>query len=143
MKLLEEKNELYEIYNLRKFAKLRSDILLDLKQNMDEVCVFLKRYPRKVILGALADPTNARSEEIMREISRFYYAISPHYRRAIIMLGTILTNNYVIRPVVDTRNINKDAFEDQYINYAIKCSRFKFKDIKPQVMISNFSLPVL
>lgn len=132
---MEEKNELYEIYNLRKFAKLRSDILLDLKQNMDEVCVFLKRYPRKVILGALADPTNARSEEIMREISRFYYAISPHYRRAIIMLGTILTNNYVIRPVVDTRNINKDTFEDQYINYALKCSRFKFKDINPQVMI--------
>ena len=132
---MEEKNELYEIYNLRKFAKLRSDILLDLKQNMDEVCVFLKRYPRKVILGALADPTSARSEEIMREISRFYYAISPHYRRAIIMLGTILTNNYVIRPVIDTRNVNKDSFEEQYINYALKCSRFKFKDINPQIMI--------
>lgn len=132
---MEKKNELYEIYNLRKFAKLRSDILLDLKQNMDEVCVFLKRYPRKVILGALADPTSPRSQEIMREISRFYFAISPHYRRAIIMLGTILTNNYVIRPILDTRNVDKNNFEDQYINYALKCSRFKFKDINPQIMI--------
>ena len=82
-----------EIYNLKRFAKLRSDILLDLKQNMDEVCVFLKKYPRKIILAALADPTSSRSEEVLREISRFFYAISPHYRRAIIMLATILTNN--------------------------------------------------
>lgn len=132
---LEERDELKEIYSLKRFAKLRSDVLLDLKQSMDEVCVFLKKYPRKIILGALADPTNPRSEEVLREVSRFYFAISPHYRRAIIMLATILTNNYVIRPVANIKNIDKDDFEEEYINYALKCSRFKFKDINPQVML--------
>ena len=39
-----------EIYNLKRFAKLRSDVLLDLKANMDEVSVFLRKYPRKTIL---------------------------------------------------------------------------------------------
>lgn len=124
-----------EIYNIIHFAKLRSDILLDLKQNMDEVSVFLKRYPRKVILGAIGDPTNPHSEEILREISRFYFAISPHYRRAIIMLGTILTNNYVIRPIVNVRKVDKEVFEDAYVEYALKCNKFKFKDINPQLMI--------
>lgn len=120
---------------MQRFAKLRSHILLDLKQNMDEVCVFLKRFPRKAILGALADPTSTRSTEILTEISRFYFAISPHYRRAIIMLATILTNNYVIRPVVDVRKVNEEKFENEYIDYAMKCKRYKFKDINPQIML--------
>ena len=124
-----------EIYNLRRFAKLRSDILLDLKQNMDECSVFLRRHPRKAILAALSDPTNGRSAEILQDISRFFFAVSPHYRRAIIMLATILTNNYVIRPVIDIRDIDDKKFEDQYIDYALKCKRYKFKDINPQLML--------
>lgn len=134
---MEDKNEMLEIYNLKRFAKLRSDILLDLKQNMDEVCVFLKKYPRKIILAALADPTSSRSEEVLREISRLFYAISPHYRRAIIMLATILTNNYVIRPIANIKNLatTKEDFENEYIEYALKCNRYKFKDINPQIML--------
>lgn len=132
---MEEREQIQEIYNLKRFAKLRSDILLDLKQNLDEVCVFLKKYPRKAILMALADPTNSKSEEILREVSRFFYAISPHYRRVMIMLSTILTNNYVIRPIVNTYQVNAQMFGEQYIDYAIKCNRFKFKDINPQIML--------
>ena len=128
-------NDIQELYNLKRFAKLRSDILLDLKTNMDECSVFLHKYPRKTILNALGDPTQRSSEEILREISRFYYAVSPHYRRAIIMLATLLTNNYVIRPITDVRKVDKQQFEDQYIDYAMKCNRFKFKDINPQIMI--------
>ena len=124
-----------EIYNLKRFAKLRSDVLLDLKANMDECSVFLRKYPRKTILAALADPTVASSAEVLREISRFYFAISPHYRRAVIMLATILTNNYVIRPLENIKTVDKQKFEEQYINYALKCARFKFKDINPQIMI--------
>lgn len=124
-----------EIYNLKRFAKLRSDVLLDLKSNMDEVSVFLRKYPRKTILSALGDPTVASSAEVLREISRFYFAISPHYRRAVIMLATILTNNYVIRPLENVKTVNKEEFEEQYINYALKCARFKFKDINPQIMV--------
>lgn len=124
-----------EIYNLRRFAKLRSDVLLDLKNNMDEVSVFLKKHSRKAILAAIGDPTRASSAEILQDISRFYFAVSPHYRRAIIMLATILTNNYVIRPVIDTTNVDAEAFEKKYIEYALKCKKYKFKDINPQVML--------
>ena len=129
-----------EIYNLKRFAKLRSDVLLDLKSNMDEVSVFLRKYPRKTILSALGDPTVASSAEVLREISRFYFAISPHYRRAVIMLATILTNNYVIRPLENIKAVNKEKFEEQYINYTIKCARFKFKDINPQIMVRRLSM---
>ena len=127
--------KLLNIYSLKRFAKLRSDILLDLKANMDQAGVFLRKYPRKVILDSLADPTRPAAEEVLREISRFYFAVSPHYRRAIIMLATILTNNYVIRPVVNVKTVDKDKLEEQYIDYAIKCNRYNFKDINPQVMI--------
>ena len=126
-----------EIYNLKRFAKLRSDVLLDLKANMDEVSVFLRKYPRKTILSALGDPTVASSAEVLREISRFYFAISPHYRRAVIMLATILTNNYVIRPLENTKTVDKEKFEQQYIDYALKCARYKFKDIIPQIMVRS------
>ena len=131
---MDEKNEILEMYNLKRFAKLRSDVLLDLKQNMDEVSVFLKKYPRNSILAAIANPTSPTSEEVLREISRFYFAISPHYRRAVIMLGTILTNNYVIRPVENILTVDKTKFAQQYIDYALLCKKYKFKDINPQVM---------
>ena len=130
-----ERQKALDYANLQRFAKLRSDILLDLKQNMDEVSVFLRKYPRKTILDSLGDPTRASAAEVLREISRFYFAVSPHYRRAIIMLATILTNNYVIRPVVNVKKVDKELFEEQYIDYALKCSRFKFKDINPQIMV--------
>lgn len=126
--------ETREYLELQRFAKLRSDILLDLKLNMDETSVFLRKYPRRVILDALGDPTRTASQDVLRELSRFYYAISPHYRRAITMLATILTNNYVIRPIANIHKLKKEQFEEQYINYAIKCKRFKFKDINPQIM---------
>ena len=128
-------NNLLDIFNLKRFAKLRSDVLLDLKQNMDQVSVFLRKYPRKIILDALANPERPTSGEVLREISRFYFAVSPQYRRAIIMLATILTNNYVIRPIVNIKNVDKELLEQQYIDYAIKCNRYHFKDINPQIMV--------
>jgi hypothetical protein len=53
------------------------------------------------------------------------------------MLATILTNNYVIRPIANIKNLatTKEDFENEYIEYALKCNRYKFKDINPQIML--------
>ena len=130
-----EKDTWQQIFSLREFAKLRKDVLLDLKSNMDECNIFLKRHPRNMILKALGDPTTAAAQDLLRDMSRFYYCVSTHYRRAIIMLATILTNNYVIRPVSDTRKISKDEFTDKYWEYALQCRKYKFKDINPQLAL--------
>ena len=131
----ENKDMWSQIYQLREFAKLRKDVLLDLRANMDEVNIFLKKHPRHEILKALGDATTVTAQELLRDMSRFYYAVSTHYRRAIIMLATILTNNYVIRPVCDPRKMNEKVFTDQYYDYAIQCKKYKFKDINPQLML--------
>ena len=131
----EPKNAWEEVFAMREFAKLRQDMLLDLKANMDETNIFLKMHPRKAIIGAITNPTTPSAQEILRDMSRFYFKISTHYRRAIIMLATVLTNNYVIRPVCDVRKIEKQTFTDKYYDYAIQCKKYKFKDINPQLML--------
>lgn len=124
-----------QIYQLREFAKLRKQVLVDLRENMDAVNIFLRKHPRDAILKALCDATTPTAQELLRDMSRFYYAVSTHYRRAIIMLATILTNNYVIRPVYDPRKLNHDTFMDLYYNYAIQCKKYKFKDNNPKMMV--------
>ena len=126
-----------QIYSMREFAKLRKDILLDLKTNIDEVNIFLKKHPRDTILKALINPTTPAAQELLRDMSRFYYAVSTHYRRAVIMLATMPTNNYIIRPVCDPRKIDKNYFRDIYYQYAIQCKKYKFKDINPQLMLKT------
>ena len=122
-----------QIFSLREFAKLRQDVLIDLKSNMDQTNIFLKKHPRTAIVGAIANPTTPSAQEILRDMSRFYFKISTHYRRAVIMLATILTNNYVIRPVCDPRKMDKEVFTDKYYEYAIQCKKYKLKDIIPQL----------
>ena len=131
----ENKNAWQEIFEMREFAKLRKDVLLDLKQNMDEVNIFLKRHPREAIMRAIGDPTTVTAQALLRDMSRFYFCVSTHYRRAIIMLATVLTNNYVIRPVCDVRKMNTEEFRDAYYAYTLQCKRYKFKDINPQLML--------
>lgn len=133
--MAENKTAWQEIFEMREFAKLRKDILIDLKQNMDSVNIFLKRHPREAIMRAIADPTTVTAQSLLRDMSRFYYCISTHYRRAILMLATMLTNNYVIRPVCDVRKFSKEEFTDSYYEYALRCRKFKFKDINPQLMV--------
>ena len=67
------------LYEAKYFAKLRKDVLQDLTKHADECNFFLKKYKREEIEKALLTPDKPQSEKILRAVSRFYYAVSPHY----------------------------------------------------------------
>ena len=120
-----------QFYNSQRFAKLRQDVMLDLTASIDEVNVFLTKYSKKSIIKALAAPESASSVKTLREVSRFFYFASLHYRRAVTMLATLMTNNYTLRETSDVRAANADlAFENFYL-LAHECKKYNFKHINP------------
>ena len=104
--------EIDELYDLRNFAKLRRQVLIDLSRATDERNIFLQKHSREKIIKALLHPDRPHSAKMLREISHFFYAVSPHYRRAITMLATVMLNNYAIRPVGETGRGEKSFYRD-------------------------------
>lgn len=125
--------EINELYDLRNFAKLRRQVLIDLTRATDERNIFLQKHSRDKIIKALLHPDRPHSAKMLREISHFFYAVSPHYRRAITMLATVMLNNYTIRPVGDTGKSEK-AFYKDYKLLAQKCKRYRFKTEIPKML---------
>lgn len=122
-----------ELYDLRKFAKLRRQVLIDLAHATDQRNIFLQKHPRDRIVKALLHPDRPASAKMLREISRFFYAVSPHYRRAITMLATLMLNNYTIRAVGNTNKSEKSFYRD-YKLLAQKCKRYRFKTEIPKML---------
>ena len=106
--------EVNEYYDFLQFARLRKQVLADLSSSVEQRNIFLKKHPRDRILKALLCPDKPSSEKMLREISHFFYAVSPHYRRAITMLATVMLNNYVLRPVGDTGSKGAATFNKEY-----------------------------
>lgn len=130
---LDEK-ELDELYDYRQFARLRKQVLADLTCAVDQRNIFLKKHPRDRIVKALLCPDKPASEKMLREISHFFYAVSPHYRRAITMLATVMLNNYLIRPVGITGNKSTAAFKKEYQDLCRKVSHYKLKTEIPKIL---------
>lgn len=126
--------ELGEYYDLRQFARLRRQVLADLTTNAERCNIFLKKHPRDRIINALLTPNKPSSEKMMREISRFFYAVSPHYRRAITMLATLMLNNYLIRPVGDTGGKGAATFSKEYRKLCRTVSHYKLKTEIPKML---------
>lgn len=127
-------NEISELYDLRQFVRLRKQVLVDITRNVEQRNIFLKKHPRDRILKALLCPDKPSSEKMLREMSHFFYAVSPHYRRAISMLATVMLNNYVLKPVGDTGKANTSGFERDFRKLAKICRRYKFKTEIPKIL---------
>lgn len=123
-----------ELFDARQFARLRKQVLADLTTECERRNIFLQKHPRDRIIKALLCPDKPSSEKMLREVSHFFYAVSPHYRRALSMLATIMLNNYVLKPVGDTNNVNSQAFEKEYRKLAKICKRYKFKTEIPKML---------
>ena len=134
-----ENSKIDDMYQAKFFARLRKDVLIDLTKHADECNFFLKKYKRKDIERALLCPDKPQSEKILRAVSRFLYAISPHYRRAISLFATLPTNNYMLRPLI---NINDDfdieKFKAQYMELAFRYERYRFKNENPKILTTCF-----
>lgn len=127
--------EVNELYDLAQFARLRRQVLADLTTSAERCNIFLKKHPRDKITNALLTPDKPKSEKLLREISHFFYAVSPHYRRAITMLATLMLNNYVLRPVGDTiGNKGVATFNKEYRKLARATNRYKFKAEIPKML---------
>lgn len=123
-----------EWFDMKTFARLRKDILLDLTKAVDETNVFLKRFPRKDIMFCLSCPDKPRSIKILREISHFFYAVSPHYRRAISYFANLSLNNYILRPLFSTDDVEMDIFKEEYFKIASTCKKYRFKREIPKIL---------
>lgn len=134
MIIIDKEKELSEIFDANQFAKLRKQVLVDLSRVSEQRNIFLQKHPRDRIIKALICPDKPSSEKILREISHFFYAVSPHYRRAISMLATIILNNYVIKPVGDTTSADEKIFKKEYRKLAKICRRYKFKTEIPKIL---------
>lgn len=90
-----EQRKVLEQYAQLAFANLKKNILQDLINNKNESAIY-KRYDKKKIVEILQNPQ--RKEEDTREVSRYMYIISSHYRRLVNYYSTILLYNYSIIP---------------------------------------------
>lgn len=121
-------NNLNEQFDLKNFVNLRKQILVDVTRHYDEYSAFLKRYPRDQILRVLTCPDKPASIKCLRDMSRFLYTVSPHYRRMIGMLSTVMLNNYIIR-TTNTKNTNRNT----YIEICRKIKNWRIKTELPVI----------
>lgn len=122
-----------QLYGMKNFARLRKEVLLDLRDNMDETNKFLKKYSRKSIASAIANPTTESSIKVLREVSQFFYFVSLHYRRVVGLLSTLMTNNHLLRYKGNPYDNDKDEVKQEYLDFAQECNKWKLKNIIPQI----------
>lgn len=127
-------DKINEYYDFLQFARLRKQVMADLSSGVEKRNIFLKRHPRDRIMKALLCPDKPSSEKMLREISHFFYAVSPHYRRAITMLATLMLNNYVIRPVGDVGSKASASFSKEYRRLCRTVSHYRFKTEIPKIL---------
>ena len=77
------------------FANLKRNIVQDLINNKNESVIY-KKYKKEQIVNMLENPQ--KNEEQIRELSRFIYTVSSHYRRLVDYYSTILLYNYTVIP---------------------------------------------
>lgn len=120
------------------FAKLQRQMICDLNKSLEENNVFLKKYKIKDIHRYLNNPDKPQSQKVLREISKFFYAASPHYRRLITFFATLPTYNYVIKSIDDITKDNYKNFEKEYFALCKKYEKYRFKKEVPKMMTTTF-----
>lgn len=121
----EEKRKLLEQYGRMSFAKIQKNILQDLINSKNE-SVLYSRYDRETVVSMLEDPQS--NETSIRELSRFMYNVSGHYRRLVDYFATILLYNYTIVPSkIPVEDIDADKYKEEYIQVANLADKWCFK----------------
>lgn len=121
----EEKKKIWEQYRKMSFAKIQRNILQDLINSKSESVIY-SRYDRSDVIDMLEDPQ--RNESSIRELSRFIYIVSGHYRRLIDYFATILLYNYTIVPTkIPTDDIDAEKYKKEYIQVANLANTWNFK----------------
>ena len=124
--MTEEEYKRY-ITQMAEFARAKRLALKDL--NARQTKALLKKYSRKDIATYIENPD--RNYEKLQEMSWYFYAVSPNYKRLINYLSELPTDNYYITPVDTIEDI--DTFKELYVSVCKKYKRWGLKDILPDI----------
>lgn len=118
----DEQKELLARYAQMSFANLKKNIAQDLINNRNESIIY-KKFTKEEIVRMLENPQ--KNEHQIRELSRFIYIVSSHYRRLIDYYSTILLYHYSIIPIkMQTKKPNEKKFKNAYYYVANECEKY-------------------
>ncbi len=118
-----------QFQKLLQFANLARLIKRDLNSNRVANSTFNRTYKKSDVIGWLANP--GKYEKQLRDLSRFLFDSSSHYKRLIDYFSTMLTFDYVV-DIYNQTNYEvtkelKDNIQKRYINTINKLENMNMK----------------
>jgi len=86
----------FQKFMINNYAQLARYIKKDLNSNQQYQYIFHKEFNKDDVMKWLANPS--KYEKKLRDLSRFLYDSSSHYKRLIQYFSTILTFDYTVQP---------------------------------------------
>lgn len=121
----EEQNNLLLKYSQLSFANIKKNIVQDLINNRSESIIY-KKYTKEQIVKMLENPQ--KHEKEIRNLSRFIYIVSSHYRRLIEFYSTILLYDYSIIPTkIQTKKPNEKKYKNAYYYIVNECEKYNLQ----------------
>lgn len=121
----EEQEQLMAKYVQLSFANLKRNIVQDLINSKNESVIY-KKYTKEQIVNMLENPQ--KNEEQLRELSRFIYLVSSHYRRLVDYYSTILLYNYTVVPTkIPVKKPNKSKYTECYYRIVNECEKYNLQ----------------
>ena len=121
----EEQEQLMAKYVQLSFANLKRNIVQDLINSKNESVIY-KKYTKEQIVNMLENPQ--KNEENLRELSRFIYLVSSHYRRLVDYYSTILLYNYTVVPTkIPVKKPNKTKYTECYYHIVNECEKYNLQ----------------
>lgn len=137
----EQKSSFDKMMNVMNFASIKSQILQDLKTYSPEG-VNLYAGKAEDLVKYLKNPGSTVSQKKLRELSRYVYYASSHYRRLIKYYSDILLYNYFISPVGIPDLTNKknsiDLYKQEYMEIAKQVKKYNLKKYCPNILETAF-----
>ena len=98
------------------YAKTSKLIVADMEKN-GTLNVFFKKFTKEQVRRFLESPQ--ASQKQLREISRFLYVSSQHYKRLVLYFSNLLLFRYYLKPIKMTiANVDKDKLTKAYLRIA-------------------------
>ena len=121
----EDQEQLMAKYMQLSFANLKRNIVQDLINSKNESVIY-RKYSKEKIVDMLENPQ--KNEEQLRELSRFIYLVSSHYRRLVDYYSTILLYNYTVVPTkIPTKKPNKTKYTECFYRVVNECEKYNLR----------------
>lgn len=128
---VKELDEKMKQFQSMQYAALKKSIVQDLLNARNESAIF-RRYPKSKVVEMLEAPQ--KYEESIREMSRYVYDMSIHYKRLVDYISYILLYNYNVVPFNVFPHMDKNKFRADFLNIINKCNKYSFKQEAPKAI---------